>query len=144
MRCRLYKSANQAIANATMVVLTFDREDYDVGNLHDNTVNPERITIPTGGDGLYLIGAQLTITTSATGRKSVQLHKNGDNRFGIAEVMGNDQGLNLSLQCWAVMNLVAGEYVTCKVRQDSGGPLEAMGGVDEYCSMTAIRLLGTS
>lgn len=144
MRCRIYKTANQSIADGILTTLTFDVEDYDVGALHDNAVNPERIIIPTGGDGLYLIGAQYSLETSASGRKSVQLHKNGSERFGISEVMGDDGGLALSLQCWAVINLVAGDYVVCKVRQDSGGPLDAFGVGADLCSMTCIRLLGTA
>lgn len=144
MRCRIYKSAHQEIANGVLTVLTFDLEDYDVGGLHDNAVNPERITIPPGGDGLYLIGAQYSLETSASGRKSVQLHKNGTDRFGISEVMGDDGGLALSLQCWAVINLVAGDYVVTQVRQDSGGPLDAFGIAQDLCSMTCIRLLGTA
>lgn len=144
MRCRIYSTVNQPLVDTELTTLEFNIEDYDVGALHDVVTNPDRITIPTGGDGLYLIGGQFSVSTSATGRKSIQLFKNDSERFGISEVMGDDGGLALSMQAWAVINLVAGDFVTCKVRQDSGGPLSALGGAADLCSMTAIRLLATS
>jgi len=55
--CRATKSVGQAIPTASLVAVAFGAEDYDNGGLHDTVTNNSRITVPTGGAGVYLISA---------------------------------------------------------------------------------------
>ena len=60
-RCSAWNSATQSVPASTFTVLTFDSEDYDVGGLHSTVTNTSRLTVPSGGDGLYLITASSRI-----------------------------------------------------------------------------------
>lgn len=73
-----YKSAsNQAIASATATAVTFDAEEYDVGPLHDVSLNSSRISIPSGGSGSYIIHGKVTFDGSKNGSRVLILYKNG-------------------------------------------------------------------
>jgi len=55
--CRVYNSGNIDPATSTWVTLTFDSERFDHHTMHDTSSNTGRITIPSNGDGVYIIGA---------------------------------------------------------------------------------------
>jgi len=55
--CRVYNSTDIDTSIDAWYTLTFDAERFDTDAMHDLATNPERLTIPTGGAGLYLIGA---------------------------------------------------------------------------------------
>lgn len=150
MRCKLFKSANQSINNATLTALTYDQETFDVGALHSTTVNTERITIPTGGDGIWIV-----IATASWGGRNVTggrtgsyIYKNGNTlRMGIAEetpdAAAGDGNLGTTYSCVAILPLVAGDYIEHYVRQDSGVALNALGATDDLCSFSAVRLFAS-
>lgn len=87
---------------------------------------PSRLTVPAGQAGYYLIVAQASWNTSATGRKAGWIYKNGS-RVGIAEVNGDDGGLGLSFTVATFIQLAVGDYVELVVRQDSAGALDLLG-----------------
>jgi len=66
--CRLFRTATQLIANGADVVLTPDSFNWDNNQFWSPSVNPSRITIKA--PGLYLVGYDVQVTTSTTGRKS--------------------------------------------------------------------------
>lgn len=51
------KTISQTIAGPiiTGAKLSWDAEDYDVGGFHDNFSNNERLTVPPGQDGMFII-----------------------------------------------------------------------------------------
>ena len=77
-RVAVHHSTTQSISNATWTALNFDTEDLDVGSMHDNVTNNTRLTIPTGGDGLYFCGGSVSFaSTSTANNRAVRLLKNG-------------------------------------------------------------------
>lgn len=66
--CRLYRSAALTISAAT--VIGWDAESFDTDNLHDNTTNNDRITIPAAYNGLY---AELVFGLSSSASVTGQL-----------------------------------------------------------------------
>jgi hypothetical protein len=58
-QCRVYNSANINISGSTDETLTFNSERYDVGAMHSTTTNTGRLTVPTGGAGMYLVFAHV-------------------------------------------------------------------------------------
>ena len=68
--------ANQVIPNNVLTALNLNAEQYDIGILHDNVVNPERMTIPSGGGGSYSFTAQVTFEADSTGIRQIIIQKN--------------------------------------------------------------------
>src|SRR5438876_645541 len=52
---RVYNSANISVSASTEQALTFDTERSDSNAYHSTSSNTSRITVPTGGDGRYVI-----------------------------------------------------------------------------------------
>lgn len=117
-RCVAYNSATQTIASGSNVAITFDSEETDVGAMHSTAVNTGRITIPTGGDGVYLLIARVNFPANATGQRQVYLFKNGAQMTGsiVPATSGSYQWL---LEVTAVRALVAGDYIEVFAYQDS-------------------------
>lgn len=133
-KVRVYASGSVSIATGAGVddanggtKVDFDTESFDTDGFHSTSVNPSRLTVPTGKEGVYLIVAQASWSTSAAGRKACWPYKNGTLRLGVDEVCGDDGGLNLSHTATTFAVLAAGDYVELHVRQDSGGALFSLG-----------------
>lgn len=145
MRCRLYLSAaTTSIADNTASVVTWTAEEYDVGNLHDLVTDPEKITIPTAGDGLYLVVGQVKWATSASAKKrGVRIYKNGTGLQFAHDGAADDDGDGMTQQVVGIIPLVATDYLTMEVEQDTGGALNALGGTIDETSLVVIRIVQT-
>ena len=107
------------VNNATWTTVTLPSENYDTNAFHDGGgANPERLTIPTGLDGLYLIYVDLNPNyVGMYQATSVRIRVNG--------------GTLVELYCdanrtWYIsypQYLAAGDYVDCEIHQASGGSL---------------------
>jgi hypothetical protein len=120
--CSVYKSALQAAANATSVILTFDLEAFDTDAFHSTSVNNSRITIPAGKGGKYLVNSIVGFASNGSGIRSVSLYKNGSYINELvqgAPISGSSSYFNMSY----VASLVATDYLEIVVYQDSGGSL---------------------
>lgn len=122
MSCFLTKSATQNIANVTEQMVTFDVEVFDNGGLHDNAVNPSRITIPANGAGLWLVGYQLSWFTSAAGTLRYSRLTGSLGQF-MGHVEHFSDGSNRTYGATSPMRFTAGQYVEILVYQASGGAL---------------------
>ena len=99
--CGAYKQAQQTVSSTT-AALTLTSEDYDTATMHDNSTNPARITIPSGGDGRYIVHGWSYIHTTITASQWwLHLQKNAvtiRSDTGTAGVrMGKVSALGLSL-----------------------------------------------
>ena len=117
--CRLTKSADQTISNATFTAISFNGEDFDTDGFHDNVTNNTRITIPSGKGGKYLFTVSGYFADNATGTRTTALYKNGS-LIPKARCIWRREGLAIS----AVLSLVATDYIELFVYQDSGGNLD--------------------
>lgn len=143
MRAKTYLSAaTTSISNTTETSISWTAEAFDVGNLHDLLTNPTRFTVPTGGDGLYFVGAQAQFAASATGIRSVRIFVNGSLVAQHDSTAGTTA--SLSFQATALLSLVAADYVEIKVYQSSGGALDLNGSSETETFCTLIRLLSTT
>ena len=137
--CAVYKvTTAQTISNDTDTQITFNAEDWDTDGFHDNTTNNERITIPAGKAGKYLLQTTILFADNSTGVRSVSIKKNGATLLGGAL----DPALNGFQQRVAhlyVANLAVADYVTVQVNQNSGGNLN-VNAVQEYTRFTATYL----
>lgn len=97
---------------ATYTAVTYDTEQWDTDNIHSNTTNTTRFTVPTGKGGKWVLNVALLwagITTAGSMR--IGIYKNGSiiRRCITTYFTGNlgeyDSAAN------EVLDLVAGDYI---------------------------------
>ena len=139
-RARARNSAVQSVANNTLTALTLDTEDYDIGAMHSTASNTSRMTVPTGGDGLYLIIGKTAFAASATGNRLLRLTKNGS-AIGadVAHEATATIGMQMMISCVEV--LAAADYIELVAYQNTGGNLDVGGASAQQCSeLTIVKL----
>jgi hypothetical protein len=147
MRTKLYlTAATTEIPDNADTVLDWTAEAWDVGNLHDLVTNPSRLTVPTDGDGLYLIIAQAKWTTegNVVKKRTLRIYKNGSALQAEASVGADDDGDALCHQVVALVPAVATDYFTVSVEQDTGSAADLLGSAEDETWVTAIRLVATT
>jgi hypothetical protein len=124
--CRVTQSTAQTISNASTVTLNFNTETFDVDGYHDNVTNNNRLTIPSGKSGYFLIFAKLNMTANATGGFQGLIRKNGAQvtTWGTK----NNTGINGEPAISIVVSGVPTDYFDFAVYQDSGGNLDTISG----------------
>lgn len=122
-RASAYNDATQSINDSTDTVLTFNQEDYDVGTMHDTGSNTSRITIPTGGDGLYLIIGGTTYAADADGYRELWLRKNGTTKMARVQAVNAGGSASVGLQVQQVLVLAATDYIELGVSHAAGAAL---------------------
>lgn len=134
-RCRAVRTSPLSIASGTDTDVTFTAADsYDTGAMHDPASSPERITVPTGGGGVYLVTAYAEIANAAGTRYDYSLKVNGASVLALENHIpstGHPSSSNLATQ----INLVATDYLTLVVNQISGGALNLTSAHMEVCWM---------
>lgn len=125
---RAYQSVAQPIANVTLVGITFTNEVFDRGACHDNGVNPTRMTVPAGGDGLWMYVGQIGFTAAAGGVRMALLYKNGLTPMARFLIPSAGVGDHTIVQVAAVDSMVAGDYVELVGYQSSGGAINTQVG----------------
>jgi hypothetical protein len=123
-RVRNTVGAGTSAPDSTLVTLSFDTEDFDVGNLHSSTTNASRLTAPVAGK--YLVMASARWSANTVGRRLLILERNGNfsdqpARDSVSPNMSGAQGPEQTLE--TVLQLAAGDYVTVIAYQDSGSTL---------------------
>jgi hypothetical protein len=124
--CRLRNSAAQAVANSTVVPITFDTETYDVGGYHSVAALTSRITIPAGKDGYYLVAGTVEFASTAGGQRFVAIYLNGATFIAIEDQINvANQGAS-RVAVTTEYHLVAGDFVELVAFQDSGGSINSV------------------
>ena len=123
---------SQSISNNTFTAVLFNAEDYDTDSIHSTSSNTDRFTVPTGKDGKWAISASVLFGGSSSGERRIAIYKNGatantDNRLSGQGSAGQTMAVN------SVFNLVATDYLSIYVYQDSGGSLNLDGDII-FCS----------
>ena len=124
--CRVTQSAGQTIANASTTTLNFNTETFDVDGYHDNVTNNNRLTIPAGKSGYFLIFAKLNMTANATGSYQGVLRKNGSQIATFASK--NNTGINGEPAVTIIASGVPTDFFDFAVYQDSSGNLDTISG----------------
>jgi hypothetical protein len=106
-----------SITQNTQLTFAFASEEYDTNTFHDNSTNNQRITIPTGYGGKYLITNQIMCPDDWNGYAYSYLYKNGsalnsiglynDGRFGSLALTS---GVNALIGS-TIITLAAADYL---------------------------------
>jgi len=126
--CRVYNSGAITIPNDDITALTFDSEDWDTAGFHSTTANTDRLTIPVGYDGTYLITGTAQFEANATGQRIYQIVVTTatvtDNEVGHIQQTSTSAVNRLALNVLTLCQLDADDYVRFRVYQNSGGDLD--------------------
>jgi hypothetical protein len=137
----LKKSASQSFSSGAGVNATFDEELFDTDGYHSISSNTDRITIPSGKAGYYLIIGRATWSYSNTGQRIGTIRKNAASTQLAQETqinMTNNYFTSLTVQI--VANLAVGDYVVFENYQDGTGSLDLLGGSQVWTTFTALYL----
>jgi len=128
--CRVYTTAGQSITNSAWNTVNWAKENYDTQNMHNNVTNNSRVTIPTNGEGKYLVTASLSFTANATGVRGIRLQKNGtgEERRVLNQTAGASEFISTEIS--DVLHLLAGDYLEIAAWQNSGISLNLLTGAD--------------
>lgn len=130
-RARVYNSGTQSVSNNTITTLSFDSESYDPWAMHDTSTNTSRLTVTE--PGVYLIGGHLEWASDATNIRGIYIRLNGSTVLGYV-IANAVNGFATVLNVVTEYQLTTGDYVELRGYQNSGGMLDAAGGLSG-CSM---------
>jgi hypothetical protein len=137
----LYKSANQSLTSGAGTNATFDTELFDTDAFHSTSSNTDRITIPTGKNGYYLLTGRANFAASATGIRIGMIRKNaGATQLARHTMKSVTAAADAVLTVNTVVNLVATDYVVFECYQDGTGSLNLQGGGEQYTTFSAVYL----
>lgn len=118
---RVTKSAVQSIPNGVTTDLTFDGEDFDDENYHDNVTNNERLTIPE--TGWYTATLNVRWADNGNGSRLIGIRLNDTIDIGnVKQLTDSASAQRQSVN--AIYYFTAGDYITGRAFQDSGGNLD--------------------
>ena len=121
----VYNNAAQSIANETSTIVLFNSESYDTDAFHSTVTNTGRLTVPTGKGGKYLVGGQIFYSANSTGKRNINVRKNGSGGF-FGTVVPTAATGGTVLETTVLVDLAANDYVELMVEQNSGGSLNVM------------------
>jgi hypothetical protein len=121
-RCVVQREVTQSLTSGTTSAIIWDTEVTDSHTMWTVSPNPTRVVIPSGGDGIYLIGAAAEFAPHATGNRQIAVDVSGTTtvRQTIPSI---GSGLGTRVNISYASQLSAGQYVEITARQDSGGAL---------------------
>lgn len=120
---KVIRTATQSINNTTETSVNFTSEEYDTDGFHDNSTNNERLTIPAGLGGKYLINVGLGWDVSGTGYRFTYIRKNGSVYIGSQQNTPNSADGYSYGTLTVIDDLVAGDYVEVRVSHSKGSAL---------------------
>ena len=118
-------TSGQSIATNTGTSILFDTEVIDTDGFHSNVTNTDRITIPAGKAGKYLVTAAITMAANSTGARVVNIAKNGSTAYGMtfpAPSLGASFGY-----ITFIVDLAVSDYITASMFHTAGTNLNVQG-----------------
>jgi hypothetical protein len=127
-------SAGTSIPNNTLTAITFDSEAFDRGACHSTVSNTSRITVPTGGAGIWLITAVVGYPSGAGTLRVAEIRRNGVNLVAFVQIPPVS-GSGTMVPIAAVYSLSDADYVELLAQQDSGGALTTATGTTFFSAV---------
>jgi hypothetical protein len=138
--CRVHRTTNLSLLNATLTDVPFTSEAFDTNGFHSNTTDTARITIPTGLSGYYYLSANAQFNSSTTGSRLSYFLLNNTTVLSYSELPSTNLASIVGFN-GVPYYLNAGDYVTLRVYQDSGGALDLLA-TNAYTTWFSIHYLG--
>ena len=120
--CRVFNAGNQIVSSRTWKELEFTSYRWDMGGFFTSG-QPTRLTIPDGGDGIYIVGGSVVWGTNSSSYRMLRVYLNGST--SLAEQL--TVGIGFTRQSvTTVYQLGAGDYVTLSAYHDTGAALDVI------------------
>lgn len=125
---RVYRATALACANDTLTDLSLGTLDWTdlPGRFHSTSTNPDRLLAPF--TGRYALHVAVEFDSNSTGWRLITALKNGTTDVAppaaVSAINGRATPVFLNVP---EIQLVAGDYVRLRVRQNSGGSLNVLG-----------------
>lgn len=134
---KVRNSGNIDPATSTWVALTFDTEDKDTDAMHSTSSNTERLTVPTDGDGVYLIGGCARFDTSGTATgssiKGVRIIANGTTVIASTLIDVIHASYDIEIHVSGIHhNMTAGDYVELEVYTNQDHDVQGGGAFPQF------------
>jgi len=113
---KVYQTAATTLIDATWTTLSFGAETFDSNTMHDNSVNPSRITIKT--TGTYMIGGSVMVAENAV--SGFKIFFNGAVSSVLAVQKQGNSGNPESCGLSTIVQLSAGDYIEAQAFADAG------------------------
>jgi hypothetical protein len=124
----VYGSAYQSVTQLTETTLTWNSENYDTDNIHSTSTNTDRMTVPTGKGGKWLVSGIIANGQTSGGYIEIYVTINGAAAaFPITSSGGSflRQGTNVLSK---IYDLAAGDYIRLVAYQNNNGGNINVGG----------------
>lgn len=109
------------VTSGTEMTVTFDSEFYDTDAFHSTSTNTDRLTVPSGKAGKYLVvftSQWQANESSASVIKHIRIQKNG-NIVGRTQVLGANSNTQQTYQTTAIVDLAVADYINVTVYTSS-------------------------
>lgn len=118
-----YRAGTVTWNDQTNQAMSLTSEEFDTDGYHDNATNPERITIPSGLDGYYLVHASAYVSGTPSQDAPIYIKKNGTTVRGgqTTPYTAQPNSVGGVGSATAVTHMVAGDYVEGWVYVDNNG-----------------------
>jgi len=134
-----YIASDQTLSNNTSTAINYDTELFDTDAFHNNATNKDRITIPAGLGGYYLIVVGAQWNSNSSGYRQITIQKNATSNVMIFDYPGLSVS-NSYIGKSTIFNLTAGDYINAVGYQNSGGNLALGGG--SVATFFSVQYLG--
>jgi hypothetical protein len=143
---KVTKSADQSIGDSSTTLVTFNQEDRDDGGFHDNAIDNERLTVPIGRAGWYVITAEALFASNSVGDRTVEIRKNGSTNVAATRADACN-AISTSVVATALVYCAVGDYFEVRVFQSSTGALDLRGSATaegSWFAMVPASTIGSS
>ena len=118
----VYHNTQQSIPSAAYTALLFNTESFDTDDFHSTVTNTDRLTVPSGKAGVYLITAYVYFAFNTMGYRSIAITKN-INATSYWHALPMSGTIPTILQATTTLSLVADDYISVLAYQSSGAAL---------------------
>lgn len=123
--CKASSNVNKIIDNMTMTSLPLNTSVSDTTGMHNITTNNSRVTIKT--IGIYIICAMVSFTPNITGRRILQINKNGVPIGAVSQRALDSASASANMSLTVINNLIINDYIEIVVYQDCGQSIDVTG-----------------
>lgn len=117
-----YVTASRSVSDATDTVINWSSEDWDSG-FWSASPNAGRVTVPSGGGGLYLVVCNGRYDPDADGFRGMWLTKNGTGSYARDNNGALGASWDVTLRCLDLLVLAAGDYLQAVTRHSANNAL---------------------
>jgi hypothetical protein len=129
-------SGFQSVNDLTETILLWNTEQYDTDSIHNTSSNTDRMTVPTGKGGKWLVTGTIYGSQLSGGYLEIFITVNG---AAAAEPVTSDGGsFKRSPTCVLsrILDLSAGDYIRLVAYQGNNGGAKNLGGTNSRFQFT--------